>query len=503
MTPLPAQIDRFRAVVERRLGLVFGQDRSDEMGGVLGDRARLAAAADCARYLDLVDAGDQEELRRLAERLTVGETYFFRNSEQFRALLDPVLPDRLRAHGPGRPVRILSAGCASGEEPYSIAILARRAGLAHAVAIEAFDVNPAAIARARAMRYSAWSLRETSADLREHAFRAEGTQFRLDDELRGAVTFSERNLLDTDPKLWPRGAWDIVFCRNVLMYFPAAVMRAVIDRIAGSLAPGGYLFLGHAESLRGVSDAFHLRQAHGTFYYQRRDGTGGAAGDTPASAPSAPPAPADDTWVEAIRLASARITQLVDGAPVERSPPPERAPPPEGAGPDVDAVHELMLQERYQDALARIVGMRNDAGGLLAPGGAHLCLLHAVLLTHAGELPAAEALCHELLALDHRDAGVHYLLALCREHAGDLVGAIENDRASAWGDPVFAMPHLHLGMLARRAGDPDEACRELQIALVLLAREDARRILLFGGGFGREALERLCRAELRACGGAR
>ncbi|MES2640782.1 MAG: protein-glutamate O-methyltransferase CheR [Myxococcota bacterium] len=500
MTPLPAQVDRFRAVVERRLGLVFGPDRNDEMGVILGERARLAGAQDCARYLALVDAGDHEELRRLAERLTVGETYFFRNNEQFRALLDPVLPDRLRVLG--RPVRILSAGCASGEEPYSIAILARRAGLAHAVAIEAFDVNPAAIARARAMRYSAWSLRETTAELREHAFRAEGTQFRLDDDLRGAVTFSERNLLDTNPKLWPRGAWDIVFCRNVLMYFPAAVMRAVLDRIAGSLAPGGYLFLGHAESLRGVSDMFHLRQAHGTFYYQRRDEP--AARGTPASVPSPPPAPADDTWVEAIRLASARITQLVEGAPAERAPPvPPERPPIERAGPDVDGVHELMRQERYHDALARIVVMRNDAGGLRDPGAAHLCLLHAVLLTHAGDLPAAEALCHELLALDHRDAGVHYLLALCREHAGDLVGAIENDRASAWGDPVFAMPHLHLGMLARRAGDPDEACRELQIALVLLAREDARRILLFGGGFGREALERLCRAELRACGGAR
>jgi chemotaxis protein methyltransferase CheR len=126
-----------------------------------------------------------------------------------------------------------------------------------------------------------------------------------------------------------------------------------------------------------------------------------------------------------------------------------------------------------------------------------------VLLTHAGDLPAAEALCRPLLALDDRDAGVHYLLALCREHEGDLAGAIENDRASTWRDPVFAMPHLHLGMLARRAGDPEEACRELQIALALLAREDARRILLFGGGFGREALEGLCRAELRACGGGR
>lgn len=94
-------------------------------------------------------------------------------------------------------------------------------------------------------------------------------------------------------------------------------------------------------------------------------------------------------------------------------------------------------------------------------------------------------------------------MALCREHAGDRAGAVEHDQAAAYIDPGFAMPRLHLGLIARRSGDPEGARRELEQALVLIVREDAARILLYGGGFSREALTRLCRSELRARGGVR
>jgi chemotaxis protein methyltransferase CheR len=98
-------------------------------------------------------------------------------------------------------------------------------------------------------------------------------------------------------------------------------------------------------------------------------------------------------------------------------------------------------------------------------------------------------------------AGAHYLLALCREKAGDGRSAADHDQAAAYLDPGFAMPHLHLGLLARRAGQPDAARRELSEALSLLEREDSSRLLMFGGGFGRDSLISICRAELLACGG--
>jgi chemotaxis protein methyltransferase CheR len=103
--------------------------------------------------------------------------------------------------------------------------------------------------------------------------------------------------------------------------------------------------------------------------------------------------------------------------------------------------------------------------------------------------------------MDDLNAGAHHLIALCREHAGDLEGALEQDRAAEYLDPDFAMPRLHVGRMARRKNDLALARRELAQALVLLEREDAKRVLLFGGGFERAALIRLCRAELDACGG--
>jgi chemotaxis protein methyltransferase CheR len=104
--------------------------------------------------------------------------------------------------------------------------------------------------------------------------------------------------------------------------------------------------------------------------------------------------------------------------------------------------------------------------------------------------------------MDELNAGAHYLLALCLEHEGNRPKATEHDQSAAYLDPAFAMPRLHLGLLAKRSGELDVAMRELERALILLAREDSSRILLFGGGFSRDALVELCRRELRTCGGA-
>jgi chemotaxis protein methyltransferase CheR len=113
-------------------------------------------------------------------------------------------------------------------------------------------------------------------------------------------------------------------------------------------------------------------------------------------------------------------------------------------------------------------------------------------------LAEAEAMCGEILRKDELSAGAHYLMALCREHAGDRRAALQHDQAAIYLDAEFAMPHLHVGLLARRSHDREGARSELGRALTLLAREDAARILLFGGGFTREALVALCRSELRA-----
>jgi chemotaxis protein methyltransferase CheR len=307
-------------------------------------------------------------------------------------------------------------------------------------------------------------------------------------EARRRVTFETVNLADPHHDLWRRGSYDVVFCRNVLMYFSPEQRRAVIDRLAQALLPGGYLFLGHAESLSGLSDAFHLRHTHDAFYYQRKDESGRAARPAPvapAPRPFRPRSLFDSAWSETIRAASERVTALL---------PDPQPPAPRARLNDLAPALELLRQERFGEALDH-VGAQPD------PADPAALLLSAVLQQQSGRLDEAEAACRRLLDIDDLSAGAHYVLALCREAAGDLAAAAEHDRIAAYLDPAFAMPRLHLGLLTRRRGERDEARRELAQALILLENEDTARLLMFGGGFNREALIALCRSALQECGG--
>jgi len=137
----------------------------------------------------------------------------------------------------------------------------------------------------------------------------------------------------------------------------------------------------------------------------------------------------------------------------------------------------------------------------VAAQNADTVLLRAALLTHCGQLDAAELACSDLLLLDGLSSGAHYLRSLCRERQGDTRAAIEHAQIACYLDPAFAMPHLHLGLIARRLGDRSTAQRELTQAALLLQREEASRLLLFGGGFSRAGLATLCESELARLGG--
>jgi chemotaxis protein methyltransferase CheR len=529
-----AQVERFRKLIANRLGLFFDDSKLAFLQEIL-QRRLTAGSFRCDRYLDGLE-GDQPgaELLSLGRELTIGETYFFRHREQMRAFAELALPTRISARQTAaegaRTLRLLSAGCATGEEPYSLSILTRemlgqspgsrlRAGNAERlndscswdVSITGLDLNPASLERARLGLYSAWALRETPEDVRARWFSKDGSDFRLDPAVVSSVTFLQRNLTLEDAELWAPETYDVVFCRNVMMYFTPEHARALVSRIANALVPGGYLFLGHAETLRGMPGGLHLLNTHDAFYYQRKHGSekpktspplttnwssGYLAAPTlsraalPTNLDSGPPrVESKDSWIEAIRAASERIKLL--SAPAEPS---DKAPSPAPAEPswDLGAAHDLFKQERFREALGLLEGM---------PPVPDVLLLRAVLLVHTGQLSRAEEVARQLLQGDRMTAGAHYVLALCQEAIDDPKSAADHHRASCQADPRFAMPRLHLGLLARRAGDSMSARRELNQALFLLERENSSRLLLFGGGFGREALLTMCRSELKASGG--
>jgi chemotaxis protein methyltransferase CheR len=497
-------IGRFRSLLTLRTGLFFDETRLAFLQEVL-ERRLAGFAGDAAAYFAaLEDKASAEEVLALAEEITVGETYFFRHLDQLRAYSEVALAERVLARG-SRPLKVLSAGASSGEEAYSLAILAHERGLegGRRIEIEGIDLNRKAIERAQRARYTAWSLRETTEDVRQRWFRPIGREYEVSPSLKGAVRFRQDNLATAE---FAANDFDVVFCRNVLMYFSPESMRDVVARLTLGLAPGGYLFLGHAETLRGLSHDYHLCHTHNTFYYrkkhvhERRPGAHSPpiGSETQALSPLGEScqdeaAWASSTWLDTIKRTADRIRALAE-APAHGGPSPLTLPAQRSRRSHGRAL-ELLSEERFTDALSELgEPSANDASD------ADTLLLRAVLLTHSGQLDAAASACAELLEFDELSAGAHYLLALCQERKGLLAAALEHNQTAIYLDPTLAMPRLHLGLLARRAGDRQTARRELTQAALLLEREDASRLLMYGGGFGRNSLISMCRSELDRLG---
>ena len=491
----PIDVEHFRNLVGRRLGLDFDDAKLGQLGEVLARRIAATGEASSS-YLGRLESGlgGPREIEALAGELTVAETYFFRNVDQFHSLTQAALPNRILARAGQRRLSIVSAGCASGEEPYSIAIrvreLAELAGWT--VAIKGVDLNAAGLERAKRGRYSPWSLREVPVDVQTRYFVRDGQDLVLDPAVRSMATFEQHNLAEDDPELWGPETHDVVFCRNVhhVPHTAGGAGGGAADRpLPGPRRvplPGPRRDL--AGPLAGLSPAAHPRDV--LLREARRRRSGAAARARSPSASRRPPA---------LHLPTPGSTTSA-GPPIEfsrsssRSRRARRLHPPRL---HVARAIDLLRHERFAEA--------QELLGTLPPDTARdpdVLLLNAVLLTHGGDLAQAERLSTALLAADELNAGAHYLMALCRENAGDLRGAAERDQIAAYIDPAFAMPRLHLGLLARRAGDRARARLDLEKALLLIEREDASRLLLFGGGFGREALLALCRAELVSCGGS-
>jgi chemotaxis protein methyltransferase CheR len=455
--PEAAPIERLRRLLGERLGMAFDDKKDGLLAEILQQRATQHGLTDRG-YLDRLGAAWSAELSVLAEALTVNETYFFRNIQQFQALGEVALPRRLKARGGDQRLELLSVGCSTGEEAYTLAMVAAgRVPDSWRTQIIGLDVNRGALRKAMAGRYSLWSLRETPEPARLRWFRPAADGVEIDGRLRGRVRFVEHNVARDDPVLFAPGTYDVIFCRNLLMYLTPDTVNTVVERITRALAPGGFLFLGHTDTLGRRPAGLSVHHSHGTFYYQRD----GVPHEPPALRPS-PTAPA-----------------RAHRPPVRRRP--------------RDEALRLLHEERFADALAAldaISGAESDRPDTL--------LLRGVALAHLGDTGRAADLCRRLLERDTLYADAHQLLADCHEGDDDLAAAERHHRIAGQLDAAFAMPRLRLGLLARRLGDRRTAERELDDAVRLLPGESEERLALFGGGCGRAALIALCRAELAA-----
>jgi chemotaxis protein methyltransferase CheR len=250
-------------------GLRFGPERRDILRSRLEPRrAELGFDSFEQLYFHLkFHPLRGEERRRLIPHLTNNESYFFRERAQLDHFARELLPTLRR--GPA-PVRVLSAACASGEEPYSLAILAREAGSSGAdLEITGVDLDPEALGRARRACYTDHAFRGVDPLVRDRHFaRRDDGCWQLDESLRSVVRLREANLAEPG---WAAGLppQHVVFCRNVLIYFDDASIERAAQGLHDVLAPGGYLFLGHAETLSRVPTRLQAERRPGVIVYRR------------------------------------------------------------------------------------------------------------------------------------------------------------------------------------------------------------------------------------------
>lgn len=266
------EFEQWRGLVKRLCGLALDQTKAYLIETRLSLLLRQHGCTNFGQLYQKVST-DQTGLlhAQVIEAVTTKETYWFRDVSPFVALQQKVLPDLIKANPAGRPIRIWSAACSTGQEVYTIAMVAYEAILTRGnldIRILGTDISDQAIAIASYGRYSEFEAgRGLPQDKLQRYFYKDATGWRIKDELRALCCFRKLNLLDPFGHL---GRFDVVFCRNVAIYFSPQDRKALFERIADVLQPTGYLFIGASEYLTGITDRFQAyRHAGGVFYMPR------------------------------------------------------------------------------------------------------------------------------------------------------------------------------------------------------------------------------------------
>jgi chemotaxis protein methyltransferase CheR len=456
--------------VADRIGLHFPETRWRDLERGLENAAREMECPDAAAFCRwlLSSPLTRTQIERLASALTVGETYFFREPRSFDILRESLLPPLIHTRRDGdRRLRFWSAGCCTGEEPYSLAILLDSLipDLKDwHVTILATDINPRFLQKASEGVYSAWSFRGTPSWVSERYFRktADG-HFALLPRIKRMVTFSVLNLADDGyPSLATNtSAMDAILCRNVLMYFAPGRLSHVVQGFHRSLIDGGWLMVSPTEISHEHFTPFATAHFPGAVLYRKTNAIPPPPADMPAwrMDPAPAPAPPAGPVPEPATMSPFFLPVHTPSFPAEDIPSP-------AASPDALTEEARSLYEggRYDEAEARLVRALS-----LRPGDGAAMALLARVCANRGRLGPALDWCERALAADTLNAGLHYLHAMILQESGTLAEAEQALRRALYLDPDFVLAHVALGNLAQRRGKAAAAVRHFENGLALLS----------------------------------
>lgn len=484
--PLAGADPGFPALKEQviaRTGHNYYIDKDDLLHDRVRRRLKICGLPDCTAYLARLEGpGGREEWAALEAEITIGETFFFRYAEQFDALRGRILPELIAARGDVRTLRIWSAGCSTGAEPYSLAILIRdllgEALSDWSVTILGTDLSVEALATAREAEFGPWALRTLGEADRLRWFRRLPARsgrphgsYALRPVYRRMVRFERQNLLSLIDAAQPAGGaaspigptYDLILCRNVLIYFNADHVNRIVRALGQRLQPGGWLLIGHAEPNPAFAQWLEPVALPGTVAYR----PAGTVLEVDPPAPFMPPL-----------LKLAAVEQPVPLPPLPE--PPQDLPP----APMPEASHEPLSVDAAIEAAepaALIETVRR--------------------LADAGETAQAWRLLQEVIGGRGTEPALRYYEGLLALDLGREVEAERALRGALFLDRGFVMAHYQLGLLLARHGRRDEAARALDNALRLAQGLPPVTILPEGDGVSAHLLAENARGILSGIGG--
>lgn len=483
------QYDRFQKLILQRTGMLFGVKRRNALGRGVTMLSEKAAQNDLDRYFQKLEATETDSplWDALIEELTVGETYFFRDENQIQILREHLLPQIIAGHKHDRRIRIWSAGCATGEESYTLSIL-----LAELIpdldgwriTILGTDINKAVLKKGKAARYRPWSFRQTDPIFQSRYFRPKDEEYEVIPRIRKNVHFEYLNLKEpVYPSLLTNtNAMDLILCRNVAIYHTEDVVRHVVARFHQCLLPGGWLMMGASETSIPVFDQYAYHFFSGGTVYRKLNETAKtnerfhgrteminkapepmptmAKPDFLAMGRDVPPVMEDVPPIEPeATRASARNT-------LSKNPLPEEDFHGQGC--------ELIRQKRYEEAmdvfLRCIAENPKDAESLYQLGRVY---------ANVGRMEEARSFCEQTIEINPLNAEVYYTLALIHQESGDNKAAMECLKRALFLDPDFALAHFSMAILAQQLNQKEKTERHRRQA-ILLATAMAPEMVLPG-----------------------
>lgn len=477
----PVEYEKFRAFVLERTGLDYPLDKGAQLARGLAQVMQVSHSATLDQlYGALQSASSTSGLwDELVSALTVGETYFFRNTSHFDALAKSILPEILAARvNSSRRLRIWSAGCATGEEPYSIAMLLRELvpqPESWNLSILATDLNRESLAQAQRGVYGAWSFRGVDKALQDKYFHARTEkQYVLDETIKRMVTFDYLNLVgDAYPSLLNNtNAMDVILCRNVTIYFSEDVTRQVVKRFHQCLIDGGWFIPGPSEPNLLFYDAFEARSFPGAVMYRKSDAK-------QAAVPVPVPCPA------------VKVPVRTAPAPIQIAP--QKTVVIKPAAPEDPYLAAIALNEqgRGQDALAMLY-RKLDQDPKYSPAYALIGRIYA----NQGKLEDAQHWCERAIQIDRLRAEPYYILSLIYQEHGMTDSAIDALKHAIYLDRDFVIGHYNLAMLYMQQSKRELAAKSLQNVQRLIQPQAREQLIPEGDGLNVGRLSELVAMHL-------